>query len=129
MRTRGLMLAMLALVLKAALPAGFMLSQQSQGAPQIVLCTGHGAMALDPQSGALTPLDQADQQQDHQNKQDRSTQTCPFAALAFAAPAPSPVALPMARAPPEPVEAPSIVLATARSAGPPLPARGPPLHA
>jgi hypothetical protein len=86
-------------------------------------------MVLDPQTGALSPADPAKQNQDHGQKSNGQVQTCPFAALAFAAPAPSPVALPPARAPPERIFAPSSLITFATFNGPPLPARGPPFHA
>lgn len=129
MRARGLMLAMLALALKAAIPAGFMLSQPGQGAPQIVLCTGHGAATLDPETGAFIPYDPAAQQTRDGERGDAPVQTCPFAALAFASPAPSPVALPPARAPLVRIAAESVGFAIAFTQGPPLPARGPPQSA
>lgn len=122
-RAAGLLLALIAFALKAALPAGFMLAP-AHGAPIVVICSGQGPVAatIDPHSGALAPLGDAP---DDQRR--AGDQICPFAALTPIAPAPILVVL----AAPLSASVPAETLATIPDApqtptGPPLPARGPP---
>ncbi len=115
-RAAGLWLALLAFALKGLVPMGYMLSADA-GAPMVVLCTAQGAVtvALDDE-GAPPPV--------------AKDQSCAFAMAAPAALAPTPIsfAAPLSAA----IEAPATPSAEAMHAdhtGPPLPARGPPLHA
>jgi hypothetical protein len=122
-RVAGLCLALIALVLKAAIPAGFMLSPTPGGILEITLCGGNG-----PQTAIIDLRSDAEKQQHGSNENDAKDQPCAFAVAAVAAPAPDAVsfAAPL-------LVAYAALLLTARDerpsllpAGPPLPARGPP---
>lgn len=116
MRRAGLWLALVAFLLKAAIPAGYMLAQE--GPATVVLCTAGGAVTV--------ALDQPTQHDDGAPEAAKSDH-CAFAGLtapALAAPDVS-IAAPVARyvavaAPPR------VAHAAISQTGPPLPARGPP---
>lgn len=119
MRTAGLSLALFALVFKAMLPPGYMLSADAGDRIVVTLCGG-GEAVLDLSGPS-----------DRGPGHDKASVDCPFAFTS------APVL-----SPPEQIAMPPVQLAGApetrlqRSArlarnasGPPLPARGPPLHA
>lgn len=120
----GLWLAILALVLKAALPAGYMVRTDASQ-PFVVLCTSANAPALD-----VSFLEDLVQQGDHDHRdQTKPDGACGFAALTSAA-----LLQPTAATLETPVlvaQAPLLLPYRARPAtsptGPPLPARGPPI--
>ena len=114
-------LAVLALVLKVAIPAGFMVEARADAAPAIVLCTAQGAVTIKAATA-------------HHGAPDAPAQTrhdapCAFAGhgAAFATAEPLTVAIVehAAYAPLAPVAATDAVPGRGLSA-PPLPARGPP---
>jgi hypothetical protein len=121
-------LAVLALAVKVAIPAGFMAAPRLAQAPfALVLCTGQGAMVLGP-DGALHRLGEPAKAPDGKSGHDAP---CAFAghgqgaltaALAGAAPV-SFVAYRLARVPEPPDLAPGRGLAA-----PPPPNRGPPVQ-
>jgi hypothetical protein len=47
-----LTLAVLSLVMRVAIPQGFMLSGEGGAGPQLVICTGHGPLKSDPSAPA-----------------------------------------------------------------------------
>jgi hypothetical protein len=122
-----LTLAMLAVALKVLIPAGFMVaspSTASAGFP-LVLCTGHGAVAVEAADLALgagkkTPAEKP-----------AHDAPCAFAGHAAAAPPPAPYPVEAAAFAPTPAPQPQMLrrdLAPGRGlAAPPLPARGPPI--
>jgi hypothetical protein len=120
MRTAGLLLALFALVFKAMLPPGFMLSAGADHRIAVEMCGG-GTTVLDL---GFSGSDRGK----HDNQ--GASYHCPFAlagapivsAPDIVTPIPHHQFVDAARTPPE--------FAFARtSSGPPLPARGPPLHA
>lgn len=121
-RVAGLLLALFALTFKATLPPGFMLDANA-GRMLVVLCGG-GEAYFDPGAGQIShPDDQAPADDD-------SSPPCPFAlACATALATPGFVTLTPTFAYVG-VSAPACAPVGADDAtGPPLPARGPPLHA
>ncbi len=127
-RVAGLCLALLALVLKAAIPAGFMLAKDAHNRIAIVLCTGHGSVeaTLDLTTGEITQNGAPGENKGEIEKA-KADSPCAFAAIAqadtaldgFVLAAPYAQANFVSRTPHE--ERPSIA-----PTGPPLPARGPP---
>lgn len=119
MRTAGLLLALFALVFKAMLPPGYMLSADANQSIVMTLCGG-GEAVLDLGGSS-------DQKPDHSS----AGVECPFAIMsapALAAPELAPTAPVLAHA--IPADTPVRALAAFNTpAGPPLPARGPPLYA
>lgn len=121
LRAAGLVLALAAITFKAFLPPGFMFAEDRAS---IVLCSIDGAtVTYDVISGEI-----GDQ---HAPASDGAGQHCPFAVASAAAFAPDLIEL---AAPRE--AAVFVAAATPRAErphtsqiGPPLPARGPPLHA
>ena len=107
-------LAMLAVVLKAMTPAGFMVTERS-GAVALVICTGHGPVV---QTGKIDPGD-------HQGPK---TQTCAYAAQAATPILYPPPILVAVRFAQQPQAQPSLDdLAPGRGlAAPPPPSLGPP---
>jgi hypothetical protein len=114
-----LTLAVLALVVKVAVPAGYMVDTTTGGAPAIVLCTAQGAVTITPETHHGAPESPA---KGHD-------MPCAFAGhgAAFVAAEPLTVALieHAAYAPLAPVPTVEAVPGRGLSA-PPLPARGPP---
>lgn len=118
LRAAGLVLALAAITFKAFLPPGFMFGEDN-GRVGVILCTIDGA-ALSHQDG------------DHETpSQNSAGQHCPFALAGAAACAPDlvEVAAPAERAFVTTPAAPLAERPHALPIGPPLPARGPPLHA
>jgi hypothetical protein len=113
-----LTLAVLALVLKVAIPAGYMVDARAGGAPAIVLCTAQGAVTIAAHD-------------DHNKAPAKSTHDAPCAfaghGAAFVAAEPATLAL-VEHA----VYAPALLASVAEAvpgrglSAPPLPARGPP---
>lgn len=119
MRTAGLLLALFALVFKAMLPPGYMLSTDANQSIVMTLCGGGEAV--------LDLAGSSDQKPDHGS----AGVECPFAIMsapALAAPELAPTAPVLAHA--IPADTPVHAFAAFKTpAGPPLPARGPPLYA
>lgn len=67
-------LALVAILLRAALPAGWMPVADADGGPSIVICTGHGALVAPIHRQKQTPLP------------GRSNDICPFAAAVHLSP-------------------------------------------
>ena len=114
-RNAGLVLAFLALILRGAIPTGFMVAQDH--GPQLVVCTGH---AEAPGHPGGTPASDP-------HKGDR---LCVFAGAHLAAPGPDgPAVLPWTTAVTgvAPLHRPDPTPGRGR-AGPPPPATGPPIH-
>ncbi|AAK25461.1 DUF2946 family protein [Caulobacter vibrioides] len=127
-RDAFLALALLAVVLKVMIPAGFMPSAESRnGLPfALVLCTGDGAKVVQPGD----TLDARHGEKGDQSDKAGHDVPCPFAAQGAAAPPPTVVATIaidlVAYA--APVIPPARTLAPGRGlAAPPPPATGPPL--
>lgn len=124
MRTAGLILAALALVLRLVFPSGFMLAPSRAELPSIVICTGQGAVAL-----ALGEDGRPAKPDLHKGSDaDKTSHPCTFAVAASAAMAPVLVAVlaprivdPSGLAPLKLTQRPGLGLA----APPPLPT-GPP---
>ncbi|PXA79884.1 hypothetical protein DMC25_21540 [Caulobacter sp. D4A] len=123
-------LAVLAIVLKVLIPAGFMPGAEPRnGLPfALVLCTADGAKTVSP--GALLDTHQSDQRHDQNDgKQQHHDGPCPFAAQGPAAP-PVEVALAAETLVAIETEAPSALARTVAPgrglAAPPPPATGPP---
>ena len=74
LRAIGWVLALSAILLRAALPAGWMPVADGPGGPALVICTGHGPMAAPVHSPHQAPLP------GHAND------VCPFAAVAHLSP-------------------------------------------
>jgi len=115
-RHAGLWLALVAFMLKAAIPAGYMLAQE--GPATVVLCTVNGAVTvtLDQPAGDHDPDAPA-----------AKSEHCAFAGLAaaaLAAPEAS-IAAPLTQAV-YAAATPRAAHAAISQTGPPLPARGPP---
>jgi hypothetical protein len=112
-----LTLAVMALVMRVAIPQGFMTTPSAQGGLELVICTGHGPLKSDPSAPA---------------EKSKPDSACAFAGHgAGAAPGPSPLieaaAFPVVRAQPRAIPA---DLAPGRGlAAPPPPSLGPPLTA
>ncbi|HVY03524.1 MAG TPA: DUF2946 family protein [Caulobacterales bacterium] len=130
MRRAGLWLAALALLLKVAAPAGFMLAPDSHDRLTMTICTGHGPVLkiIDLTSGKSA--DRPDPARpDKQN--DKNGDLCPFAAAA--AVAAHPTAMASLAAPLRTMAflapAQARLRASPAQAGPPHPARGPPHRA
>jgi hypothetical protein len=122
-RIVGLCLALFALVLKAAIPAGVMLAPAQNGQLEITLCGGNA-----PQT-TIIDLRKDEQKQHHGGSEDAGkNQPCAFAVAAIAAPAPEGASLtaPLFAAYAAPVIAAQDERPSLLPAGPPLPARGPP---
>ncbi len=83
------MLALVAVLLRAFTPAGYMFGPADAGGFRIQLCTAQGAMEalLDPATGALSPVQHNDGSDGPADKGDPS-KICAFAAAAHFAPAP-----------------------------------------
>jgi hypothetical protein len=122
LRTAGLTLALFALTFKALLPPGFMLDTSGDRVA-ITLCNG-GAAFFDAKTGEIS------HERDGQPS-DETSQHCPFALVSaptlsdttmIAAPAPR-FAFIVSAAPVRQA------IGVHEATGPPLPARGPPLHA
>lgn len=83
-------LAALAVTLRLLVPSGFMLAPTDRGgAPQMVICTGQGAMALEVDADGhitKTPLNKA--AKDRSGSKDRPDHPCSFAAASAAVTAP-----------------------------------------
>jgi hypothetical protein len=110
-------LAVLALALKVAVPAGYMVDTTTGGAPAIVLCTAQGAVTV------KTPGDH------HAPASSTHDAPCAFAGhgAAFVAAPPATVAVVERVAYAPFVPAPAALAAPGRGlSAPPLPARGPP---
>lgn len=114
-------LAMLALVLKVAIPAGFMVEARAEAGPAIVLCTAQGAVTIKASAA-------------HHGAPDAPAQTkhdvpCAFAGHGAAFVAAEPLTVAAAEhavyAPSAPAPAAPVIPGRGLSA-PPLPARGPP---
>lgn len=111
----GLVLAFLAVCLRAAIPAGYMVAQDH--GPQLVICTGHAAAPGDPGGKPASDPHKGDT-------------VCVFAAAHLAAPAPDgPAVLPWTTAVAEvaPFRRPDPTPGRGLAAPPP-PATGPPIH-
>jgi hypothetical protein len=67
-------IALSAIMLRAALPAGWMPAVDGSGGTRLVICTGHGPLAAPIQSQKRIPLP------------GRTNETCPFAAVAHLSP-------------------------------------------
>lgn len=120
-----LTLALLAVVMKVAVPAGFMVAPQSSGLPfPIVLCTSQGMVKVEA-GGALPGQEEPDQSPG----QDAHDKPCLFAGHGVAAEPPTvaqaaaPVFAPYA--PAHSTTPPGLIPGRGLT-GPPLPARGPP---
>jgi len=127
MRAAAMTLAALALLVKAALPTGFMLEARGAGELTVVLCTVNGAVetAIDDHA-AVSHEDQGDTSDDGK----AHDAPCAFAALAALAPPPHPAALAAPYAPAlAPFSTPQEQRPQLLPAGPPMPARGPPQYA
>lgn len=74
-----IMLAIAAYLLRALVPAGYMIALAADTGVVVTLCgDGAGAkISLDPESGALGPVDKS-----HDDRRDTAKQSCPFAAAA-----------------------------------------------
>ena len=132
LRRAGVWLAALALVLKVAVPAGFMLGPDSHNQIAITLCSGHGSAqaVLDLTTGQIIEHGLEDKTPRTDNDKSKHSQVCPFAAGAGVVATPSVISLaaPFAiyvRADSRPIRLRPQLTPT----GPPLPARGPPLSA
>ena len=83
-------LAALAVTLRVLVPGGFMLAPTDRGgAPQMVICTGQGAMALEVAADGhitKTPLNKA--AKDKSGSKDRPDHPCSFSAASAAVTAP-----------------------------------------
>ncbi|MGE0045356.1 MAG: hypothetical protein AB7J28_05820 [Hyphomonadaceae bacterium] len=127
LRVFALALALFALTLKGAVPAGYMLSNEGGHRIAVTLCAGGGAPVagvLNLETGRFSTQEEAPaQQQTHSD-------VCAFAFAAGAAPASdflfAPAPLRAAYAPRHSLQASRQIIAPT---GPPLPARGPPQHA
>ena len=111
-------LAVLALVIKVAIPAGFMLGAQTDSAPAIVLCTAQGAVTIKPHG-------------QHEKSPTKSAHDspCAFAGHGATFVASEPVSIDAAEAIAYAPSAPRLVAEAVPGQGlaaPPLPARGPP---
>jgi hypothetical protein len=73
LRAIGWVLALSAIILRAALPDGWMIADQPNG-PAIVICTGHGPLAPPAHSRKQIPA------------RGQSNEVCPFAAGAHLSP-------------------------------------------
>lgn len=124
LRAAGLVLALAAITFKAFLPPGFMF-EAADGRVAIVLCQvgGHTELSFDPLTGAYSD--------EGAPQKSSGAPHCPFALVGAAA---------VTTVAPELVQTPALVAIEAApaqlverphapSVGPPLPARGPPLHA
>lgn len=121
MRTAGLLLALFALTFKAMLPPGFMLDTSGERLA-ITLCSG-ADVYIDAATGNISH-DTGDRQGD------QGGQHCPFANASAAVIEP-PTATVEAPTPAPGLQT-SVFAVAAQvhfATGPPLPARGPPLHA
>lgn len=124
-RAAALLLALVAVVFRAAVPAGYMLASDAPGEIAVMLCADRGA-----EMGVLDLATGEVRERGHQGDNTQASDHCPFAVAAMAAPPPQGPALAAPR-----FDA-IASLRTARAerpavthTGPPLPARGPPLHA
>jgi len=117
-RGMGVLLVALALAVRLAAPTGWMLASSDTG-PRLVICTGHGAMALDTDP-AKAPTNRPDKSNDH---------VCVFAG-AHAAPTPlalvAAISTPVDLAAEPPVVAPTDQRPGQGLAAPPPPSHGPP---
>jgi hypothetical protein len=114
-------LFLFAIMLRALVPAGFMIGASASGAPVLILCPG-----VEP-----PPIQMAMRGHAHAPGHDPATHRespCPFAALAAPAlpPAPLTVAPPPAQPPQARLEAQLRAAAAPGLAAPPPPATGPP---
>jgi hypothetical protein len=119
-------LFLLALTLRAMVPAGFMIGNAASGAPALILCPG---FEPPPPPHAMAMRNHVPAH--HHDPATHREAPCPFGALAAPAlpPAPPVVALPAGLVP-EPLAPPLLRTAAAPPlAAPPPPARGPPAFA
>lgn len=127
-----LTLAMLAVALKVLIPAGFMAApaKASELPFAIVLCTSEGMVTVD--AGKALPGDHDhDHDQGHAADQDDHDGPCAFAGHGLGAPAPGAIDLGAAHSVAYDLRRPEIRVGLAPGrglAGPPLPARGPPVE-
>lgn len=123
LRAAGLVLALAAITFKAFLPPGFMFSDHD-GRMAIVLCSADGArISFNPLTDAVND--------DHAPQSDSAGQHCPFAVAGAATITPVVAAVaeaPLAHAI-DAAATPRAARPQLTQAGPPLPARGPPLTA
>jgi hypothetical protein len=123
----GLWLALTALILRAAIPAGYMLSVEGESRIAVTICAPLGAHQtawLDLETGQIS-----DRSNDGKAPPDAG-KACPFALAASAALAPNAQALDVSFKPvASPPAPPRALRPDIAPTGPPLPARGPPLHA
>jgi hypothetical protein len=123
MRGVFMALAVVALAVRAATPAGFMLADTGDGVGRIVICTGDGPLLVAapgtvPHDAPTTP-----------DESGTEHNPCAFAGMAQAAPGPDLLAVEAIAFPDfeAPAVRPLAHLAPGRGlAAPPLPARGPP---
>ena len=80
LRTSAWFLALVAIILRAALPAGWMPLADASGTTSLVICTSHGPLAAPVHARTHAPLP------------GRTNDICPFAAVVHLAP-PAPFAL------------------------------------
>lgn len=125
-RAAVMTLAALALLVKAALPAGYMLEARDAGQLTVVLCTLQGAVEVAIGDHGAAPEKSGDTQDDGQAHE----APCAFATIAALGPPPAAAAILKPLAPPAasfftPHEQRPQLL----PAGPPMPARGPPQFA
>ncbi|MBX3511762.1 MAG: hypothetical protein KF700_11220 [Hyphomonadaceae bacterium] len=120
-RTAGLLLALFALTFKAMLPPGFMLDTSGDRLA-ITLCGG-ADVYIDASSGALS-------HKGGDAPADQGSQHCPFAFASAHLLEPPTVGIQAPGVAPS-IQAAGVLVAAVvdRAAGPPLPARGPPLQA
>jgi hypothetical protein len=116
---RGLFLALaaLALLLRVAIPAGYMVDSGAPGAsPGLVICTGHGPLRLAPEKDGKAPAHRS------------ADGVCAFAGhgLAAAPPLAAPVPALFAPPPADPAPARTAVRPGQGLAAPPPPPTGPP---
>lgn len=128
-RRAGFLLAVLALVLKVAVPAGFMLTPIGHNQIAVTLCSGHGQQqaVLDLTTGQILEAGAQSTPAKSDHAKDGHAQVCPFASATHAANPPALMALSaplrvVQFAAPPPLE----LRPQLTPAGPPLPARGPP---
>ena len=131
LRRAGLWLALIALAIKVAVPAGFMVGTDAHNQLAITLCSGHGSAeaTLDLTTGQIIEHGLEDKTPKIDDKSKHS-QICPFASAAGMATAPSLASLAAPFTVALDVDTRPLWLRPQLSpTGPPLPARGPPLFA
>jgi hypothetical protein len=98
MRRAGVWLALIALALRIAVPAGFMVAADSNNRLTVTLCSGHGpvAAAIDLATGQIVANGHGAGSGDRPAQPDadaQQTQPCHFAVAAVTAPAPQEVSV------------------------------------